>query len=374
MSRPRLTRGIGGRLFIAQTVVLSAGVLTAGLVAALLGPQLFHAHLVQAGHLEDATLLHIDEAYASSSLISLSTALLTALVLAIGVTWYVTKRITRPLHALSRAANAVADGQHHVRVTETGHGPEIDALGRAFNDMAKQIEQTETTRRRLLTDIAHELRTPLATLTARLEGLEDGVSDWGADSLRIFRSQLDRLSRLANDLSEVSRAEEHRLSLRLALVDVNTLVQTTAESARSAFEDKGVALLVEPPGSSHPPHVTGDPQRLGQLLENLLSNALRHTPPHGTVTLSVARSNGHVAITVRDTGEGIPADQLERVFERFHRGDSARHADGRGSGVGLTIARGIAESHGGSLHALNSADRHGATFILQLPAATRPGT
>lgn len=374
MSRLRLARGIGGRLFIAQTVVLSAGVLTAGLVAALLGPQLFHAHLVQAGHLEDATLLHIDEAYASSSLISLSTALLTALVLAVGVTWYVTKRITRPLHALGRAAHAMADGQHDVRVPETGHGTEIDALGKAFNDMALRIEQTETTRRRLLTDIAHELRTPLATLTARLEGLEDGVSTWNTDSLRIFRSQLDRLSRLANDLSEVSRAEEHRLSLHPELVDVNTLVQTTAESARSAFKDKNVALLIEAYGSGHPAHVTGDPHRLGQLLENLLSNALRHTPPRGTVTLSVTSSNGHVAITVRDTGEGIPASQLERVFERFYRSDTARHADGRGSGVGLTIARGIAESHGGNLHALSTADQHGATFILQLPAANRPGT
>lgn len=366
MSRPGLTRGIGGRLFVAQTVVLLAGVSTAGLVAAVLGPQLFHDHLVQAGHLEDATLRHIDEAYASSNLASLSTALLTALIFAVAVTWYVTRRITKPLHALSDAAHAVAQGEQHVRVTDTGQGAEIDTLGRSFNHMAQQIETTEATRRRLLTDIAHELRTPLASLAARLEGLEDGVTEWDPHALRVFRSQVDRLTRLANDLSEVSRAEEHRLTIRPEVIDISTVVRATADSARGAFVAKNVSLDVHTPDDSHAPHVLGDPERLGQLLQNLLSNALRHTPPNGSVTLNVTSSNGHVTITVQDTGEGIPPERSEQVFERFYRGDSARHADGRGSGVGLTIARGIAESHGGTLRALDGAER-GATFLLELP-------
>ena len=366
MSRPRLTSGIGGRLFVAQTVVLFAGVSTAGLVAAVLGPQLFHDHLVQAGHLEDATLRHIDEAYASSSVVSLSTALLTALILAIAVTWYVTRRITKPLHALSDAAYAVAQGEHHVRVADTGQGAEIDTLGRSFNHMALQLETTEATRRRLLTDIAHELRTPLATLAARLEGLEDGVSTWDSHALRVFRSQVDRLTRLASDLSEVSRAEEHRLTIRPEVIDISTIVRATADDVRGAFDAKNVSLDVHSPDDSHESRVLGDPERLAQLLENLLSNALRHTPSNGSVSLSVTSTSEHVAITVHDTGEGIPTDHLEHVFERFYRGDSARHADGRGSGVGLTIARGIAESHGGSLRALAAADR-GATFVLELP-------
>lgn len=366
MSRARLTGGIGGRLFMAQTIVLLAGVSTAGIVAAVLGPQLFHDHLVQAGHLEDATIRHIDEAYASSSLASLSTALLTALILAVAVTWYITRRITHPMLALSDAAHAVAQGKHHVRVTDTGQAAEIDTLGRSFNHMALQIETTEATRRRLLTDIAHELRTPLATLAARLEGLEDGVTEWDPHALRVFRSQIDRLTRLANDLSEVSRAEEHRLTIRPEIIDISTIVHATADAARGAFDAKNVKLHVNTPDGSDQLHVLGDPQRLGQLLENLLSNAVRHTPPNGSVTLSVASSNGHAAITVRDTGEGIAPDRLEHVFERFYRGDSARHADGRGSGVGLTIARSIAESHGGSLQALGPG-AGGATFLLELP-------
>lgn len=370
MNRPRLTRGIGGRLFVAQTIVLLAGVSTAGLVAAVLGPRLFHDHLVQAGHLDDNTLRHIDEAYADSSLASLSTALLAALILAVAVTWYVTRRITQPLHALSDAAHAVAQGEHHVRVAETAQAAEIDTLGRAFNHMAQQIETTEATRRRLLTDIAHELRTPLATLAARLEGLEDGVTEWDPHALHIFRSQVDRLTRLANDLSEVSRAEEHRLTLRPELIDISTVVRATADSARGAFDDKNVSLAVRTHDGGNEPHVIGDPERLGQLLENLLSNALRHTPPNGSVTLSVTGTHGHVTITIQDTGEGIPPDRLEHVFERFYRGDSARHADGRGSGVGLTIARSIAESHGGTLRARDAGDR-GATFILELPQTAR---
>lgn len=366
MNRAGLFSGIGGRLFVAQTVVLLAGVLTAGLVAAVLGPQLFHAHLVQAGHLEQATLQHIEEAYVSSSVASLSAALLTALILAVGVTWYVTRRITKPLHAFSRAARAVAEGEHRVRVVENGHGAEIDTFGQAFNNMALQIEMTEATRRRLLTDIAHELRTPLATLAARIEGLEDGVNTWDEHSLSVFRSQVDRLTRLANDLSEVSRAEEHRLALRPELINITTVVRDIAGSVQAAFDGKNVTLAIDTPATIDVPRVFGDSERLGQLLENLLSNALRHTPTTGAVSLGVTSSAEHVTVTIQDTGEGIPTDQLERVFERFYRGDSARHQDGRGSGVGLTIARGIAESHGGRLRAVGTGG-HGATFILDLP-------
>ncbi|WP_228389350.1 HAMP domain-containing sensor histidine kinase [Cumulibacter manganitolerans] len=282
------------------------------------------------------------------------------------MTWYVTQRITKPLHALSDAAHAVAQGEHHVRVADTGQGAEIDTLGQSFNHMALQLETTETTRRRLLTDIAHELRTPLATLAARLEGLEDGVTEWDPHALRVFRSQVDRLTRLASDLSEVSRAEEHRLTVHLEVIDLSTVVRATADDVRGAFKDKNVALDVHTPEHTHEPRVIGDPERLGQLLENLLSNALRHTPPTGSVTLNVTSSNEQVTTTVHDTGEGIPTDHLEHVFERFYRGDSARHADGRGSGVGLTIARGIAESHGGRLRALDSGEG-GATFVLELP-------
>jgi signal transduction histidine kinase len=361
---------LGTRLFVAQAAALVAIVVTAGLVAAIIGPPLFHDHLIQAGHPTDsAEVPHIEQAFADAGVLSLTVGLMVALVCALAVTWYLTGRIGKPLGTLTRAARRMSTGDYDIRVTVEGAGPELSTLARAFNQMAERLGNTESTRRRLLSDLAHELRTPIATLSAHLEGLADGVTVWDDTTQRILANQTDRLVRLARDLDEVSRAEEGRITLDPGEQSLAALVGHAVDQLHPRYADKSVSLSAQTDDTE----VIVDPQRIAQVLGNLLTNALRHTPPGGQVTVKGQRRADTVAITVADTGEGMTADQLAHVFERFYRGDTAREADKAGSGIGLTIARAIAEAHGGTLTAASPGPGQGATFTLTLPTASRHG-
>lgn len=363
------------RLMIAQAVVLVVGIGAAALVASLVGPPLFHQHLLEAGHNPSPMeLAHTEEAYASANAASLTVALLIALVCAIAVTWYAARRITRPLLALAGVAEELSAGDYGVRAPQTGGGPELDKLAATFNDVATRLQTTEDTRRRLLSDLAHEMRTPLATIRARLEGLEDEVISWTPETAQVLREQAGRLERLADDLSEVSRAEENRLDLHPAPTEVAALIRSAAQAWSEAYRDRGVRL-VDPtarPGPGEVPSglvVEVDRDRIQQVLANLLANALRHTPTGGAVSIGAARVGSAVRIEVADTGDGIDPAQLPHVFERFYRGDTARAHDLGGSGIGLTIARSIALAHGGHLEGLSAGAGEGAAFVLTLPLA-----
>lgn len=365
-------RGLASRLMLAQVLVLVASVLTAGLVALFVGPTLFHEHLLEAGHRPNTPeLTHIEAAYRDASAVSLGVAVLVAMAFAAAVTWYVTRRLQQPLRQLTEASKELSRGHLHTRVIATGAGPEFDTLATAFNLMAGQLEQTEETRRRLLSDLAHELRTPIATLKLYTEGLHDGVTAWDEQTDRVLTEQTDRLARLAQDLDEVSRAEEGRIALERSVIAVGDLIWSATHANREAFTQQGVNLVTDPHAAAGLA-VDGDPRRLGQVLDNLLENALRHTGYGGTVTISAHRNGGEVEILVTDTGEGIPADQLPHVFERFYRGDTARDRDRRGSGIGLTISRAIIDAHRGGLTAASDGPGRGATFTVALPLATAP--
>ncbi|WP_234423919.1 sensor histidine kinase [Intrasporangium calvum] len=366
-----LGRGLAPRLMLAQVLVLGASVLTASLVAAFVGPPLFHQHMLEAGHVPNSPeLAHIEEAYRDSAFVSLGVALAFALVCAAAVTWYVTRRLQAPLGALAKAAREVSRGHLGARVGDFGSGVEFDELGRAFNLMASQLEQTEDTRRRLLSDLAHELRTPIATLTVYCEGLRDGVTTWSSDTERVMTEQTERLARLAADLDDVSRAEEGRLGLERSVRPVRDLLWSAFQAKREAFARRGVELLADVDDAPDV-DVDVDPRRLGQVLDNLLANALRHSHAGGTVRLSARTSDGTLEISVADTGDGMSADQLPHVFERFYRGDTARDRDRAGSGLGLTISRAIADAHQGSLEADSPGPGRGSTFTLTLPTFTR---
>lgn len=355
---------LGTRLFVAQAIVLLAIVLTAGLVAAIVGPPLFHDHLVQAGFPEHSIeVLHMERAFADASTIALGAGLLVALGCALVVVWFLTQRIGQPVQRLTEAAGRIARGDYSTRVTDARGGPELVLLGESFNVMSDRLGNVETTRRRLLSDLAHELRTPIATLNAHLEGLADGVIAWDDQTLTILEHQAERLTRLARDLDEVSRAEEGRMLLEVDDHRVSDLVAASLGQVQQAYSRKGVELT----GTAEEAMVRADPQRVGQILGNLLVNALRHTPPGGSVSVVGAASADSVMITVADTGQGITAEQLHHVFERFYRGDAAREADQGGSGIGLTVARALAEAHGGSLTATSAGRGMGATFVLRLP-------
>lgn len=354
--------GLAGRLLTVQVLVLSIGSAAAALTASAVAPALFHEHLLQAGHaVTDAQRWHIEEAFTSAGLIALAAALSAALIAALAASWYVGRRIRGTLFAITEAAAAVRAGHYEVEVPGRG-GTELATLAGAFNDMAARLASVEQTRRRLLTDLAHELRNPIATLDGYLEGLEDGLVDWGPQTAALLREQTGRLTHLADDLREVSRAQEGALPLDRTPCDIEELLRDAVTAAREAYARKGVLLTRDQPPGGTELLLRVDRHRIGQVLANLLGNALRHTASGGTVCLRTRVVADEVRLEVTDTGEGISAGALPHVFDRFFRSDTST-----GTGVGLTISRALVEAHGGRLSAASPGLGHGATLTISLP-------
>ena len=359
---------IGTRLVLAQALVLLAAIVTAGVIAAVVGPPLFHEHMLQADHAPDPSELdHVERAFRTASIISLGIAIVAAAVLALAVSWLLSRRFEEPLTRLQRAAAQVAAGRYETRVPVGDAGPELDALAESFNTLGTQLASTEDTRRRLLSDLAHELRTPIATLQAYLEGLDDGVRHWDQSTRSVLGEQVTRLARLATDLDAVSRAEEGRLQLTLEPAVPADLIRVAQDTVAARFEEKHIRIVATATGSGR---VVVDRIRFLQVLTNLLDNARRHTPAGGTVTVQTQREQDWITVSVTDPGDGIPPAQLPHIFERFYRGDAARSRDEQGSGIGLTISRAIVEAHGGHLEAFSRGPGKGATFTLRVPALT----
>ena len=363
----RRGRGLATRLLGAQTLVLLAGAATSWVVASTVAPGIFHTHLQRAGVAHTAAeTAHVERAFNDSLIIGLSVALMTSVLMALGVTAYFTRRVQRSTAAVSESAADIASGQYAARVPSPGLGSEFDQLATTINELAERLGDVETTRRRILADLAHEMRTPLASIEAHLEAVEDGVRDLDDATLAVLHEGTQRLRRLAEDISAVSHAEEGRLESRPVPTVPGALLESAAAAARDAFDAKGVELLVE--ADTRVGTVLVDPQRMAQVLGNLLDNALRHTPPGGSVRLTVSQPDGRwVELEVRDTGEGIDPAHLPHVFERFYRADPARGRSRGGSGIGLTISRALVEAHGGGLSATSAGPGHGATFTVRLP-------
>lgn len=368
--RPTGRRGsLAARLLGAQTLVLLAGAATTWVVASMVAPGTFHTHLQHAGvgHTAAETI-HVERAFNDSLLIALGVALVTSVLMALGVTAYFTRRVQRSTAAVAESAVDIASGQYRARVPSPGLGSEFDLLATTINELAERLGDVETTRRRILADLAHEMRTPLASIEAHLEAVEDGVRELDEATLAVLHSDTRRLQRLAEDISAVSQAEEGRLESRPVPTMAGTLLESAAAAARDAFDAKGVELLVDADTVAGP--VLVDPQRMAQVLGNLLDNALRHTPPGGTVKLTVGQPDRRwVELKVGDTGEGIDPAHLPHVFERFYRADAARARSRGGSGIGLTISRALVEAHGGRLSASSEGLGAGATFTVRLPVA-----
>lgn len=360
---------LAARLLGAQALVLLAGAATTWVVASMVAPGTFHTHLQHAGVGHTAAeAIHVERAFNDSLLIALGVALVTSVLMALGVTAYFTRRVQRSTAAVAESAVDIASGQYRARVPSPGLGSEFDVLATTINELAERLGDVETTRRRILADLAHEMRTPLASIEAHLEAVEDGVRELDEATLAVLHSNTRRLQRLAEDISAVSQAEEGRLESRPVPTMAGTLLESAAAAARDAFDAKGVELLVDADTVAGP--VLVDPQRMAQVLGNLLDNALRHTPPGGTVKLTAGQPERRwVELKVGDTGEGIDPAHLPHVFERFYRADAARARSRGGSGIGLTISRALVEAHGGRLSASSGGLGAGATFTVRLPVA-----
>jgi two-component system, OmpR family, sensor histidine kinase BaeS len=367
---PRGSRGrsgFGSRLLIGQTLVVLAGALTTWVVASAVGPGIFHDHLDRAGvgH-TPAETEHVEEAFASALLVSLSVALVAAVVAALAVSWYFSRRVQRSIAPVTRAASQIAAGRQDARVPDPGLGGDFATLSRTFNALAERLAAVETTRRRMLADLAHEMRTPLATIDAHFEAVEDGVRELDQDTFAVLRDSTHRLRRLAEDIGAVSRAEEGGLDIHPRAVDPAALAEAAADAAQGRYTAKAVQLQTRL--HTHEP-VLADPDRIGQVLANLLDNALRHTPSGGVVTLGCDQVQRWVQYTVADTGEGIPAEHLGHVFDRFFRVDTARDRAHGGSGIGLSIAKALVEAHGGGISVDSAGPGQGARFTVRLPVA-----
>ena len=364
----RLPQGLVARLLIAQLAVVGVAVLTMVATAAIVGPRLFTEHLRHTGEDSPMVIDHAEQAFASSFALAIGVSLLMAVITAGLVALLVVRRIAASVTDLADAADAIAAGDYAVAVPLGGFGTEMTRLSGAFARMAQRLAATETARTGMLADLSHELRTPLATLEAYIDGMEDQVVPAEPASYAVMRDQVGRLRRLAIDVREASALEEHALPLNMETVDAAEQVRTAVEFALPSYRAKGVELTLATDGPV--PLIRVDPARTQQVLGNLLTNALRHTPPGGHVAVSTCAAGSQVQIAVSDDGEGIPSDQLEDVFTRFHRIDPSRTShDGSGSGLGLTIARGIIAGHGGTLTAASAGPGTGATFTIRLPAA-----
>lgn len=368
MRPTRLRRSLGAKLLVAQLLVILAGSATLVVVALEIAPPIFHQHVRETlGVVPDSAMRHLDSAFGDALLISLAAAVGAAGATAAAISWLLSTRIVRPIRTLALASRHVAQGAYGERVQVGGHD-ELGALAGAFNEMAETLESTERRRHELLSDVAHELRTPISTLNGYVEGLRDGVVAPDERTWKILHAETTRLGRLVEDLRKMSRAEERQLDLQPIATDPRQLLHEATAVAAGAYDEKGVELHVKDGGQLPPVEVDRD--RLAEVLANLLSNALRHTPPGGRVTLAAHRAGRDaVELSVADNGEGIAAESLGRVFARFYRADSARSRDTGGSGIGLTIARAIIEAHGGALRVESEGIGLGARFVVTLATA-----
>ncbi|HLS76976.1 MAG TPA: HAMP domain-containing sensor histidine kinase [Nocardia sp.] len=356
----------GTRLFIALTAVVVGCAVIAWIVASTVAPGIFNDHLGMAGIEHGSSqAAHVEQAFAQSIRLAWGLAVALAVLLALAVSWYITHRVQRSLVAVTSSTACIAGGHYDSRVPSPGLGREFDELATTVNELARRLEATETTRRRMLADLGHEMRTPIATLDSYLEALDDNVRGYDDDTRHVLRAATHRLERLVQDIDAVSRAEEHLTDLHPVPTTTATLVTHAVHTAGEQFDAKGVALRTAIHDSAT---VTVDPDRLAQVLANLLHNALRHTPTGGEVTVSswlTGRDRAELAVT--DTGDGIAPEHLDHLFDRFYRADPARTRHPGGSGIGLTISRALVEAHHGRIRAHSAGPGHGSRFTVELP-------
>ena len=269
-----------------------------------------------------------------------------------------------PLGAVMEAADRVAEGDYSVRV-QTGGPPPLRALTRSFNTMTERLQNADRVRRDLMADVAHELRTPLSVLQGRLEGLIDGVYTHDERQLSLLLEETRVLSRLVEDLRTLALSDAGALPLEREPTDVVALARDVAASMEPDAARRSVPLLVNASTSAV---ADIDPVRVREVLTNLLANAVRHSPAGSPVTMSIAAEGSAVVTTVADTGEGMDAETLARLFDRFQKGPGSR-----GSGLGLAIAKGIVAAHGGTIAATSTPGR-GTQVTFTLPTGEHEST
>lgn len=357
--------GIRARLLAANFVIVVTGIATTTVVAALVGPPMFQRLMdtaVQPGHNGDHPY---QRAFARATAMSVGTALVVSAAAAMTLGWYFSRRFHRSATELSRATQAVAHGYYDIRVPPSRLGTEFDEIRTAFNMMAQRLGEVEHTRRQLLADLAHEIRTPISILEAYMEAIEDGVQPLNTETIGVLRQQAHRLTRFNVDVTRLTSAEHDTAQIYAQWISLDALVGPTVTAFQHRYQAKGVSLKYDVPSDAAP--VWADAHRLAQVLANLLDNALRHTHRGDRVQVTAKTLRDKWIVQVYDTGDGVPGHHLPYLFERFYRVDAARDRDHGGAGIGLAIAKALVEAHRGQIIAASDGPGLGCSFTLTFP-------
>ena len=369
---------LGWKLFLSYLVVILVGVIVLASSVELFIPSAFDRHMSSMGPMME-TMMGASQGEVNPDLFAsfrtgvneaLTLAALAAFVVAVLVSVFVSRQVVAPVREMMAASQSIAEGHYSERIRLIGNPSkgELDELAQlalSFNQMAARLEQTETMRRQLIGDVTHELQTPLTAIKGSMEGLIDGVLPVEDATYQQIYREADRLQKLVDDLQELSRVEAGAYELNHHQLSVSELVMATVARLGRQFEEKGVTLDTDV--STELPFITGDKDRLGQVLLNLVGNALQYTPPGGKVQISARQQGNEVHVAVSDTGMGISPEHLPHLFTRFYRVDRSRSRAGGGSGIGLTITKHLVEAHSGRIRAESPGPGKGSTFTFTLP-------
>ena len=375
-----IRRHLGIKLFISYLTVILVGVIVLATTAEFVVPSAFDRHLAAMSAMmspmmgDSTTNLELDlfNNFRAAVTEAMILAALASSVVAVLVSLLVSRQVVAPVREIMLASQRISEGHYNERVQVPGDVSkdeldELSQLALRFNRMAASLEQTEVMRRQLIADVTHELRTPLTAVKGSMEGLIDGVLPADEGTFQQIISEAERLQRLVNDLQELSRVEAGAYELNIHSIRVSDLLTTIKARLGRQFEEKGVILEITLPNDLL--QVLADEDRIGQVLLNLVGNALQYTPPGGKVQVTATAQRDEVYIAVSDSGMGIPAEHLPHLFTRFYRVDKSRSRAGGGSGIGLTIAKYLVEAQGGSIWAQSEGAGRGSTFTFSLPTA-----
>lgn len=377
----KLRGALGLKILVSYLVAILVLIVVMVSAAIFVAPGAFDRHLAAMEQMSAGGFEGTDPADLEADLLanfrvaiseSLAWATVAALIAAISVSIFVSRRIVAPIQRMMHASRRIAEGHYDERVELPGEnmGEGTDELGQlalSFNQMADKLEHIEEMRVQLIGDVAHELRTPLTAIQGSMEGLLDGVLPAKDETYQHVLHETTRLQKLVRDLQELSRVESDSFAMEIESVDVFTLVDTACARLSQQFHEKKVSLANEV--TEELPRVLADKDRIGQVLLNLLGNALQYTPEGGWVRISAEHGKADVSVSIQDSGIGIPSEHLPHVFTRFYRVDKSRSRAGGGSGIGLTIAKYIVEAIGGSIQAQSAGEGQGSTFTFTLPRA-----
>ncbi|MEK6221171.1 MAG: cell wall metabolism sensor histidine kinase WalK [Chloroflexota bacterium] len=370
----RVRYSLGLKFFLSYLAVIGIGIVVLITAANIAVPSAFNKHMTTMDMMGNSMMenMNLFVNFKAALTQTMVIAGLAAIIVAVIISLFISQKLVVPIQKMKNASHRIAEGNYNERVNIPGrsHQGEVDELGQlaiSFNQMAENLEKTETLRRQLIGDVAHELRTPLTTIKGSMEGLIDGVLPSEIETFQQIYSEADRLQRLVHDLQELSRVEAGVFEMKPKPILVSELIDNVLHRLDLQFKEKGITIKANL--SENLPKVLVDKDRITQVLINLIGNALQYTPSGGNVIIGQYIEGEMVFITISDTGVGIQTEQLSQVFDRFYRVDKSRSRAGGGSGIGLTIAKHLVEANGGNIWVQSLGQDHGSKFTFSLPIA-----